>query len=128
MLDDLGIERRNAFERSRFPNPAYAYHGEAQIKVEWQIPFERILSCLFELLTGLPEGPQAQRVSPYVAVAEHTIKPAGEIEIHRQRLEKAPPMPQEKETFFMSIMPVLLFIHRAEAHTIEYLFLLAERT
>jgi hypothetical protein len=35
-------------------------------------------------------------------------------------------MPQKEETFFTRIVPVLLFIHRTEAHTIEYLLLLTK--
>jgi hypothetical protein len=57
MLDDLGIERLRSFERTGFPNPAYTYHGEAQVKIEWQIPLERVLYRLFELLAGLPKRP-----------------------------------------------------------------------
>jgi hypothetical protein len=60
-------------------------------------------------------------------MAEHTIKSAGEIEIHRQWLKKASPIPQQEETFFTCIMPVLFIINRADAHTIEDVLLFPKR-
>src|SRR5258706_49704 len=36
-------------------------------------------------------------------------------------------MPKQEEAFFKRIMPVLLFIHRADSHTLEHVLLLTKR-